>query len=65
MHSEARIARAGKKCVVFIFRRIVPPEEVELSPGATQQQLEQQEKQLENMQESARKAGLGSSVYEP
>jgi hypothetical protein len=30
-----------------------------------QQQLEQQKKQLENMQESARKAGLGSSVYEP
>jgi TolA-binding protein len=30
-----------------------------------QQRLEQQKKQLENMQESARKAGLGSSVYEP
>jgi hypothetical protein len=30
-----------------------------------QQQLDQQKKQLENMQESARKAGLGSSVYEP
>jgi hypothetical protein len=30
-----------------------------------QEQLDQQKKQLEDMQESARKAGLGSSVYEP
>jgi len=30
-----------------------------------QDQLDQQKKQLEDMQESARKAGLGSSVYEP
>jgi hypothetical protein len=28
-------------------------------------QLDEQKKQLEDMQESARKAGLGSSVYEP
>jgi hypothetical protein len=27
-------------------------------------QLEEQKKQLENMQESARKQGFGSSVYE-
>jgi TolA-binding protein len=30
-----------------------------------QKQLDAQKKQLEDMQESARKAGLGSSVYEP
>ena len=30
-----------------------------------QKELDQQKKQLEEMQESARKAGLGSSVYEP
>jgi hypothetical protein len=30
-----------------------------------QEQLDAQKKQLEDMQESARKAGLGSSVYEP
>lgn len=30
-----------------------------------QQQLDEQKQQLEDMQESARKAGLGSSVYEP
>jgi len=30
-----------------------------------QKQLDEQKKQLEDMQESARKAGLGSSVYEP
>ena len=30
-----------------------------------QSQLEEQKRKLEDMQESARKAGLGSSVYEP
>ena len=30
-----------------------------------QQQLDQQKERLQDMQESARKAGLGSSVYEP
>jgi len=30
-----------------------------------QKQLDEQKKQLQDMQESARKAGLGSSVYEP
>jgi len=30
-----------------------------------QQQLDQQKEKLQDMQESARKAGLGSSVYEP
>jgi predicted RNase H-like nuclease (RuvC/YqgF family) len=30
-----------------------------------QKQLDEQKKNLEDMQESARKAGLGSSVYEP
>jgi hypothetical protein len=30
-----------------------------------QKQLDEQKKQLEDMQESARKAGLGSSVYDP
>jgi hypothetical protein len=30
-----------------------------------QQQLDQQKQKLEDMQESARKAGLGNAVYEP
>jgi hypothetical protein len=30
-----------------------------------QQQLDEQQQQLEDMQESARKAGLGNAVYEP
>ena len=30
-----------------------------------QEQLDQQKERLQDMQESARKAGLGSSVYEP
>jgi hypothetical protein len=30
-----------------------------------EQQLDQQKQKLEDMQESARKAGLGNAVYEP
>jgi hypothetical protein len=48
-------------CAQWNERQIKKQDDVE----RMQQQLEQQKKQLENMQESARKAGLGSSVYEP
>jgi len=48
-------------CAQWNERQIKKQDDVQLM----QQQLEQQKKQLENMQESARKAGLGSSVYEP
>lgn len=48
-------------CVQWNERQLKKQDEVQ----RMQQQLDQQKKQLENMQESARKAGLGSSVYEP
>jgi hypothetical protein len=48
-------------CVQYNEGQIRKQDEVE----RTQKQLDQQKKQLEDMQESARKAGLGSSVYEP
>jgi hypothetical protein len=48
-------------CVQWNERQVKKQEEVQ----RMQQQLDQQKKQLESMQESARKAGLGSSVYEP
>ena len=48
-------------CVQWNERQLKKQDDVQ----RMQQQLEQQKKQLENMQESARKAGLGSSVYEP
>jgi hypothetical protein len=48
-------------CVQWNERQVKKQDDVQ----RMQQQLDQQKKQLENMQESARKAGLGSSVYEP
>ena len=48
-------------CVQYNEGQIRKQDEVE----RMQKQLDQQKKQLEDMQESARKAGLGSSVYEP
>jgi len=48
-------------CVQYNERQIQKQDEVK----RMQTQLDDQKKQLEDMQESARKAGLGSSVYEP
>ena len=48
-------------CVQHNERQVEKQDEVQ----RMQKQLDEQKKQLEDMQESARKAGLGSSVYEP
>ena len=62
---NASIHFAGPNCVAncvqYNERQIHKQDEVE----RLQKQLEEQKQKLENMQESARKAGLGSSVYEP
>jgi TolA-binding protein len=47
--------------VQYNERQVRKQEEVQ----RMQKQLDEQKKQLEAMQESARKAGLGSSVYDP
>jgi predicted RNase H-like nuclease (RuvC/YqgF family) len=48
-------------CVQYNERQIAKQEQVE----RLQKQLDEQKHKLEDMQESARKAGLGSAVYEP
>ncbi len=48
-------------CVQYNERQIAKQEQVE----RMQKQLNEQKQKLEDMQESARKAGLGSAVYEP
>jgi hypothetical protein len=48
-------------CVQYNERQIHKQDEVQ----RMQKQLDEQKRKLEDMQESARKAGLGSSVYEP
>lgn len=62
---NASIHFAGPNCVAncvqYNERQIHKQDEVE----RMQKQLEEQKKKLEDLQESARKAGLGSSVYEP
>jgi anionic cell wall polymer biosynthesis LytR-Cps2A-Psr (LCP) family protein len=62
---NASIHFAGPNCVAncvqYNERQIHKQDEVE----RLQKQLAEQKKKLEDMQESARKAGLGSSVYEP
>jgi hypothetical protein len=62
---NASIHFAGPNCVAncvqYNERQIHKQDEVE----RMQKQLEEQKHKLEDMQESARKAGLGSSVYEP
>jgi hypothetical protein len=56
---------AGPNCVAncaqYNERQIAKQEQVE----RMQKQLDEQKHKLEDMQESARKAGLGSAVYEP
>ena len=51
----------GANCVVWNERQRRRQEQVE----QTQSQLEQQKKRLEEMQDTARKQGYGSSVYDP
>jgi hypothetical protein len=62
---NASIHFAGPNCVAncvqYNERQIHKQDEVE----RMQKQIEEQKQKLEDMQESARKAGLGSSVYEP
>ena len=69
---EAEIARVNESvhfasgncvanCVQHNERQLQKQQEVE----AMRAQLEEQQKQLEQMQESARKQGFGSSVYDP
>src|SRR5580704_6208670 len=62
---NASIHFAGPNCVAncvqYNERQIHKQDEVE----RMQKQLAEQKQKLEDMQESARKAGLGSSVYEP
>ena len=48
-------------CVQYNERQVQKQDEVQ----RMQKQLDEQKRQLEDMQDSARKAGLGSSVYEP
>ncbi len=48
-------------CVEYNERQLKKQDEVQ----RMQKQLDEQKQKLEDMQESARKAGLGSSVYEP
>jgi len=54
-------ANCVANCAQHNERQIQKQDEVQ----RMQKQLDEQKKQLEDMQESARKAGLGSSVYEP
>jgi hypothetical protein len=63
LNSSIRFAGANcvANCVQHNERQIQKQDEVQ----RMQKQLDEQKKQLEDMQESARKAGLGSSVYEP
>jgi hypothetical protein len=62
---NASIHFAGPNCVAncvqYNERQVHKQDEVE----RLQKQLGDQKQKLEEMQESARKAGLGSSVYEP
>jgi hypothetical protein len=62
---NSSIRFAGPNCVAncaqYNERQIAKQEQVE----RMQKQLDEQKQKLEDMQESARKAGLGSAVYEP
>ena len=63
LNSSIHFARGNcvANCVQYNERQVKKQDEVQ----RMQKQLDEQKKQLEDMQESARKAGLGSSVYEP
>ncbi len=56
---------AGGNCVANCVQWNERQKEKQDRVEVMKQQLEEQEKRLEDMQESARKQGFGSSVYEP
>jgi hypothetical protein len=56
---------AGGNCVANCVQWNERQKEKQDRVAVMQQQLEEQQKRLEDMQESARKQGFGSSVYEP
>jgi hypothetical protein len=56
---------AGGNCVANCVQWNERQKEKQDRVALMQQQLEEQQKRLEDMQESARKQGFGSSVYEP
>jgi hypothetical protein len=64
-HLNSSIHFAGPNCVAnceqYNEQQLKKQDEAE----RMQKQLDEQKQKLEDMQESARKAGLGSSVYEP
>ena len=56
---------AGGNCVANCVQWNERQKEKQDRVAAMQQQLEEQQKRLEDLQESARKQGFGSSVYDP
>jgi hypothetical protein len=56
---------AGGNCVANCVQWNERQKEKQDRAAVMQQQLEEQQKRLEDMQESARKQGFGSSVYDP
>jgi hypothetical protein len=56
---------AGGNCVANCVQWNERQKEKQDRVAVMQQQLEEQQKRLEDMQESARKQGFGSSVYDP
>jgi len=61
----ASIQYAGGNCVSGCVEWNERQQQKQQQVDAMKVQLEQQQKQLEEMQEAARKQGYGSSVYEP
>jgi hypothetical protein len=62
---NASIHFAGPNCVANCVQHNEKQIEKQDEVDRMQKQLADQKQKLEDMQESARKAGLGSSVYEP
>jgi predicted RNase H-like nuclease (RuvC/YqgF family) len=56
---------AGGNCVANCVQWNERQKEKQDRVEVMKQQLEEQEKRMEDLQESARKQGFGSSVYEP
>lgn len=64
-HLTESIHYAGRNCVANCVQRNERQREKQDQAESMRAQVEEQKKQLERMQESARKQGFGSSVYEP
>ena len=70
-NTQAQIAsleqsiRYGSNCISGCIQVNARQRQKEEQIAAMKQQLEQQQKQLEHMQEMARRQGFGSSVYDP